>query len=153
MPKNISINYYSETKLNALLSKIFSDFIVDRKYKKVIVTCSDSPFITPELIANANNALEQFETLFISPSSDGGYSLIGLNKFVDVFSAVIMSTNNVLEHTLTLAISAHLNIHKSQVVDDIDTEEDIYAILPLLNDTCDQKGVIRKCLQDIIDYS
>lgn len=151
LPKDTRIHFFHEERLSNLLKTIFERLLVGEGYKKVIVTCSDSPFITPKLISDASKILYEDQTLFISPSSDGGYSLIGMNKFVDIFSPVTMSTSNVLQHTIELAKSAHFEIHTSAVVDDIDTKEDIHAVFPLLNDECDPKGIIMRQLKIIME--
>lgn len=144
------IIFYTGESLNVLLQKTFHDFLVKRKYKKVIVTCSDSPFVTTELVSIARHILDQANTLFISPASDGGYSLIGLNKYVDLFSNMTMSTNNVLESTLALAASAGLNIHSSGIVNDIDIVEDVYTALVTLNDASDPGGFIGRYLKNAV---
>ena len=151
LPKDTRIHFFHEERLSNLLETIFNRLLVSEGYKKVIVTCSDSPFITPKLISDAYKILNEDKTLFISPSSDGGYSLIGMNKFVDIFSPVTMSTSNVLQHTIELAKSEHLKIHTSAVVDDIDTEEDIHTVFSLLNDVYDPKGIITRQLKIIME--
>lgn len=145
-----NVIFYKEKSLGVLISNIFDDFILKKEYSKVLVMCSDSPFITPNLILEAYNALDKTNTLFISPSSDGGYSLVGLNKFVDIFSSVIMSTNKVLEETLEVAKFFSLSIHVSSIVDDIDTIEDIYKLRGKINNQHDPLGVIRKELSSIV---
>lgn len=152
-PKGVCSVFYKEKSLNFLLKEIFDDFLDKKGYKKALVMCSDSPFIVPSIITEAYNALDKKNTLFISPSSDGGYSLVGLNNSVDIFSSVVMSTNEVLKETLSLADSFGLNIHTSCLVDDIDTVEDIYKLTKDLNDECDPSGAIRRDLKSIIEMS
>lgn len=145
-----NVIFYKEKSLGILIRDIFYDFIIKKGYSKTLVICSDSPFIEPGLILEAYNALEKRNTLFISPSSDGGYSLVGLNKFVDVFSSIIMSTSKVLEETLEAAKSFRLSIYTSSTVDDIDTIEDIYKLREKINNHHDPSGVVRKELNSII---
>jgi len=146
---NSSIIFYKEKSLNFLLKRIFKDFIFEKNYNKVLVTCSDSPFITPNLIQEAYNVLENENSLFISPSSDGGYSLVGMNKFVDIFSSVVMSTDKVLNDTLKIAKLSDLKIFISNEVDDIDTIDDVYRLRNKITDKHDPLGLIRKELMTI----
>jgi len=142
--------FYKEKSLAVLLLKIFEDFMSNKGYAKVLVTCSDSPFITPDLVLRAYCDLENNNTLFISPSSDGGYSLVGLNKLIDIFSSVVMSTDKVLKDTIEVAKSHDLNICMSEIVDDIDNIQDVYRLNNKITDKHDPLGRVRREIEGII---
>ena len=50
-----------------------------QKYDQVIIVGSDCPFITPDYLVQAINALVDYSTVF-GPADDGGYVLLGLRE-------------------------------------------------------------------------
>jgi len=137
------------TSLNILIKNVFEQ-LKAKEYGKILVMCSDSPFITPELLISADEKLNNPKTLFISPSDDGGYSLIGLNNYVDIFSKITMSQNNVLSETLKLATKNGLNIELSSIINDIDTKEDLEKATRSLKKHEETKFITKKILKNYL---
>lgn len=56
-------------------------------YEKVLIVGSDIPGITHESLHESFTVLNTYDTTLI-PTGDGGYGLIGMNTFVDLFSGI-----------------------------------------------------------------
>jgi hypothetical protein len=70
-------------------------------YEKVLIIGSDCASLTSEIIQKAFDLLEQNDFV-IGPAMDGGYYLLGMNKFQpEVFQNIEWSTETVLQSTIT----------------------------------------------------
>lgn len=99
-------------------------------YAKTIVIGSDTPNITGTLI---NRACEQLDTtdIVIGPTVDGGYYLIGMKRLhTTLFSDIAWSTDQVCSQTLERARAADLTVSMLESMRDIDTLDDLQAVLP-----------------------
>jgi rSAM/selenodomain-associated transferase 1 len=90
----------------------------------VVLAATDSPQLTPERVAEAFAALKRHD-LVLGPTPDGGYYLVGMNRFEDVFSGVAMSTASVLKDMLTSARSRQLRVALLETEFDVDMAEDL----------------------------
>lgn len=94
-------------------------------FEKILIIGSDVPDINKELITNSLNELNKTDVV-ISPSDDGGYSLLGLkevNPFL--FQNIEWSSAKVLNQTLEAINYNRLSITKQQTLNDIDTKEEL----------------------------
>ena len=90
----------------------------------VVLAATDSPQLTPDRVAQAFAALERHD-LVLGPTPDGGYYLVGMNRYEDVLSGVVMSTAGVLEEVLLRASSRRLRVAHLETEFDVDTAEDL----------------------------
>jgi rSAM/selenodomain-associated transferase 1 len=91
----------------------------------VVIIGSDCPDLNEAIL---ESAFEQLKTcdLVIGPSEDGGYYLLGMNRFYEsLFRDVEWSTESVLTSTIDNATKIGLNITQLPVLNDIDTLEDL----------------------------
>src|SRR5260370_12349461 len=79
--------------LGARLLNVFK-WTHERQFERTIVTSSDSPQISREIVARAREALDEADVV-LGPAEDGGYYLIALRKPTDVFSNLPLSTGAV----------------------------------------------------------
>lgn len=114
-------------RMKQALSTVFS-----LGYQKVVLTGSDIPNLTAELITSA---FDQMSEVVLGPSPDGGYYLVGATETVNlapIFDAPITwGKNEVLTETLKL-------LRKYQVallepLEDMDHPADLQAIQSQLN--------------------
>lgn len=91
------------------------------EHKKVILIGSDCPDVTHETITQALNALDENDVV-IGPAMDGGYYLIGMNKYHNLFSEIDWSSEKVLDQTLKLATDLKVKLLDEKR--DIDTVDD-----------------------------
>lgn len=101
-------------------------------YEKKIVIGSDTPNITSDIVHQAIDALETSDVV-IGPAVDGGYYLIGMNKLHEsVFHDIPWSTDAVFAETCSRIESAGLTCYTLPAMRDIDTLEDLKAVMPEL---------------------
>lgn len=122
----IGFNFYSQSngdlgnKMKDAFSKVFT-----RGANKTIIIGSDLPGISKRLISKAFKELDKND-IIIGPSLDGGYYLLGMNKFYpELFDGISWSTEFVLEQTIVIAISLNLKIAQLKKLNDIDTIDDL----------------------------
>jgi glycosyltransferase A (GT-A) superfamily protein (DUF2064 family) len=60
---------------------------LSRDYDKIIIVGSDIPGITKGTIKQAFAALDDHDAVMV-PVADGGYGLIGMNGFIDIYSDI-----------------------------------------------------------------
>lgn len=97
---------------------------------RVLLTGSDLPEITPDVTAEAFAALDR-EGAALSPSDDGGYTLIGFSREAfarGVFDDIPWSTPDVLQATLAAFERAGQAVHLTAPVPDLDTPADLAAL-------------------------
>jgi rSAM/selenodomain-associated transferase 1 len=97
----------------------------DEGYRKIVIIGSDCPDITPALLQQAYEELENHD-LVIGPSADGGYYLIGMkNPHSELFLDVEWSTEHVLAQTIEKSKNLSLHLFLLPELNDIDTIEDL----------------------------
>ncbi|MCC5940532.1 MAG: TIGR04282 family arsenosugar biosynthesis glycosyltransferase [Balneolaceae bacterium] len=93
--------------------------------ERVVIIGSDCPEITSERIEKAFDLLASNE-LVIGPANDGGYYLLGINRFIpELFEDMPWSTPAVYGKTIEIAKSHQVSVEELPVLIDIDTEEDL----------------------------
>lgn len=101
-------------------------------YQKVILTGSDIPNLTAELIVSA---FDQMSEVVLGPSPDGGYYLVGATEKVNVapiFDAPITwGKSEVLTETLKLL--SKYQVVLLELLEDMDHPADLQAIQSQLN--------------------
>jgi rSAM/selenodomain-associated transferase 1 len=101
-------------------------------YEKKIVIGSDTPNITSDIIHHAVDALDTSDVV-IGPAVDGGYYLIGMNELHEsIFDGIPWSTDAVFIETCRRIESAGLTYDVLPEMRDIDTLEDLNAVMPEL---------------------
>jgi len=97
--------------------------------KSVVAIGTDCFDLTSNILTFAFTELE-IHHLSIGAATDGGYYLIGLNKFIpDVFQDIAWSTDIVFEQTLKIVKRLDLSIAFLPTLNDIDRPEDL-RLLP-----------------------
>ncbi|MGH7776928.1 MAG: TIGR04282 family arsenosugar biosynthesis glycosyltransferase [Candidatus Dormibacterales bacterium] len=104
-------------------SNLFRDCAVARE-GKVVLAATDSPQIRPARIEAAFTALDRND-LVLGPTLDGGYYLVGMGGFHDVFSCVDMGTASALGQVLARASSLNLSVALLDAEFDVDTAADL----------------------------
>lgn len=94
-------------------------------FGKAVIIGSDCPDLTEERIKTAFKSLEHSD-LVIGPSIDGGYYLLGMNRYQpELFSGIEWSESTVFESTIGKAKKIGLRISELPALNDIDTIEDL----------------------------
>lgn len=98
-------------------------------YKRAAVIGADIPSVRAENILRAFDSLNDSDAV-IGPSSDGGYWLIGMRKYIpDVFSISSWGNSSVLNETVKTLSAQSISYCKAETLDDIDTPEDINGFM------------------------
>lgn len=112
-------NNLGERMKNAL-REIFAD-----GYKRAAIIGADIPSVRAGNIARAFDLLNDSD-IVIGPSKDGGYWLIGMNKFVpDAFNVSSWGNSSVLSSTSENLTASNISYSLAETLQDIDTPEDI----------------------------
>lgn len=94
-------------------------------YEKVVIIGSDCADITIHHITKAFQALDTNDAV-IGPSKDGGYYLLGISKYnPEIFIGISWSTPEVFEQTVGSFDDQELSYSVLEVLNDIDTIEDL----------------------------
>ena len=103
----------------------------ERGEEKVVLTASDSPHLTVEVVAQAFDELDRNDLVF-GPTHDGGYYLIGMRGYHDVLYGVQMGTDAVLDEISARAGSIGLSVGLVETTFDIDEVEDLEYLRRLM---------------------
>ncbi len=104
------------------MSKAFERAFQD--YGKVVIIGSDCASLTGEIIERAFQLLDSFPFV-VGPATDGGYYLLGMNRFSPaVFKNIEWSTPQVLPKTLEIIESLGHSCSLLPELSDIDYQED-----------------------------
>jgi len=118
--------YYSSIKVQKgkdLGERLFNCFETELSdFDKVIVIGSDHPTISSSDILEAFSVLDSNDVV-IGPAEDGGYYLIGMKQFHDLFEGIAWSTSEVLKQTLEKCKDLNAGLLEKKF--DIDTSEDL----------------------------
>lgn len=96
----------------------------DDGYKRVVIIGSDCAELETDHIESAFNLLANNDAV-IGPADDGGYYLLGLNRYIpQVFEGINWSTNTVLQETKNKLKKTEHDFRQLNTLNDVDTEED-----------------------------
>ncbi len=123
LPKEFSIREQINGDLGWKMSQAF-DAVLNHG-ESVVMIGTDCPDLTPDLLHEAFDALQEND-LVLGPSEDGGYYLIGMNqKLPFLFEDMEWSTAEVLENTVNKANKNDVKVVQLRKLNDIDTESDL----------------------------
>jgi len=118
---------YSPQVGNTLGDRISNAFkeVFSSSADKTVIIGTDCLDITSENIKEALYLLDETEVV-LGPAEDGGYYLLGLNKYrPQIFQDIDWSTEHVLEQTVLRIVENSLNYSLLKTLKDIDTVDDI----------------------------
>lgn len=102
------------------------EYVLNEKYKRVILMGSDIPAVRYNHIIDAFRALYDNDVV-IGPTFDGGYYLLGMNNLYEsIFDDDIKwGGESVFQKTINIAKASNLKVAIAQKNRDIDTFEDL----------------------------
>ena len=118
---------------------------------RAVLVASDSPQLRRSLVDEAFALLERHEVV-LGPTTDGGYSLIGMRGFHDVLAGVAMSTSSVLCELEEAARTLGVRLALLEPIYDVDEVED-FERLRLDAATRDDLPATRAALESILEVS
>ncbi len=105
-------------RLDHALQYVFSE------QQPVLCIGSDSPHLPLNLLKMATTWLQDHDVVF-GPAQDGGYYLVAMNQFHDLFLGMPMSTHRLLASTLNRCWEKQLKVGLLPVLRDLDTWKDV----------------------------
>ncbi|GCF10262.1 TIGR04282 family arsenosugar biosynthesis glycosyltransferase [Dictyobacter arantiisoli] len=120
------------------------------QYKRTILIGSDTPHISRAVLVQAKQALDSADVV-LGPAEDGGYYLIAMQRPYDVFSAIPMSTELVLEMTIAKARQQHLKVTLLETLFDIDTQTDLLRLQQMLQENRELAPHTAACLDALTE--
>ena len=118
----------SKGSLGERLAHSFASSFTAR-LEHIIIVGSVCPFLTPEILANGFDLLQNHD-LVLGPAYDGGYYLIGLSKVEHLLWANIdWGTDKVLQQTIEIARKRGMTLALLPTLADIDRPEDLPNLL------------------------
>lgn len=113
--------------LGERISNVF-ERLFSAGYGKVVVIGSDSPDLPLRYIEDAFKALGRV-SLVLGPAKDGGYYLVGMNRFDErPFVDIPWSTSKVIDETLKRANSARISFELISLWHDYDSFDDLVLL-------------------------
>jgi uncharacterized protein len=120
--------------LAAGLTSVFAHFAEDHQ-RRVIAFNSDSPHLPRAVLQGAFEALAAHD-LAVGPTYDGGYYLIGANRYhPSLFIREGMGTGSALENLLSQARVLELSVGFTDPFYDIDVADDLIQLAAELEDS------------------
>ena len=96
--------------------------------QRVVLIGTDCPGLTTRRLTEACRELESHDAV-IHPTFDGGYALLGLNRFdASIFSGIEWSTASVAAATLGRIRALGWSCHLGETLQDIDEPSDLEAL-------------------------
>jgi rSAM/selenodomain-associated transferase 1 len=142
----VRILYQNEGNLTERQREFFRGAAA-RGEERVVLIASDSPHLTVEVVAQAFSELDRSDLVF-GPTYDGGYYLIGMRGWHDVFHDVPMSTDTVLGDIVAQAERGGLTVGWVETTFDVDEVDDIEHLRPLAKHRSDLVAT-RAALQEL----
>ncbi len=97
--------------------------------RRVVLHGTDIPGLTVRHLQESFEALKE-KDLVLGPSTDGGYWLIGLRRYVDLFQGIEWGSPTVLEKTVAEAQRQKVSCHLLEHLTDMDTSEAVRRWMP-----------------------
>jgi len=92
--------------------------------RRVVLVATDSPQLRRARVEEAFAALESNDVVF-GPTIDGGYYLVGMQRFHDIFAGATMSKASTLAEMMAQAVEQRLSVHLLEPEFDVDIEQDL----------------------------
>ena len=109
--------------LGQRMSNAFQEILA--AHDKAVIIGSDCPGIDSDILNEAFDALDRNDAV-IGPSEDGGYYLLGMNKWhSELFEDINWSTSEVLPSTLQVLRDLGSSVDTLHALEDIDTLDDL----------------------------
>ncbi|AUC86366.1 DUF2064 domain-containing protein [Polaribacter sp. ALD11] len=105
--------------------------IFDKGFKNVITIGNDTPHLKAQHLVDTLHRLEKND-LVLGPSKDGGFYLMGIKKThfnKETFIELPWQTNRLHKKIVNIATSKNLEIRFLELLNDIDSKEDIQFII------------------------
>ncbi|HEX8579357.1 MAG TPA: TIGR04282 family arsenosugar biosynthesis glycosyltransferase, partial [Allosphingosinicella sp.] len=100
------------------------------RQEPVLLIGADCPNLDRRRLSSAAEALATHDAV-IHPAVDGGYVLLGLNRFeASLFEAIAWSTNTVAAETLTRIEALGWSLDVRETLTDVDTPADLNSLSP-----------------------
>ena len=97
-------------------------------YDRILLIGTDAPALTTERLDAALDLLADYDAV-LTPAHDGGYALLGLNRFDRaLFSNMPWSTDRVAALTRARLAQAACTVHVTDAIADIDEPADLDAL-------------------------
>ncbi len=103
----------------------------DHGYARTVLMASDSPQLSVGIIDDAFAALDRHDVV-LGRVRDGGYYLIGMRGYVDILSAVLMSTSSAADGVVESAQALGLTVGETEPTFDIDEASDLDLLVAAL---------------------
>ena len=143
VPPEFSLHLQEGADLGEKMKNAF-DLMFKNRYKKVIIIGTDCPGINRNIILKSFTKLSQYNVV-TGPSNDGGYYLLGMNKFYPfLFDGIEWSSDQVLNRTIGIITQHKLKYFMLPKLIDIDTEEDLNKWMAVVNDKIEKKKNIKE---------
>lgn len=152
----LGYNYnYLPQKGDDLGEKMKNTFIdiFNEGYKKALIIGSDSPDLNKEIFDEAFFSLKEVDAV-IGSAFDGGYYLIGFNKnrfLPKIFDNILWSSSSVFQDTMKIFEKYYYNTHNLKKWRDIDTFDDLKALVEGKNTDFDNSKTIRFLKQNVFN--
>jgi rSAM/selenodomain-associated transferase 1 len=96
---------------------------------QIILIGTDCPFLTVDILDQGFKALQEY-SIVLGPAKDGGYYLIGLNRYIpNIFENIPWGTSEVFQKTLNCCETLNLSVSQLPQLSDIDRPEDLDSIV------------------------
>lgn len=146
IPSSFHLMEQTGINLGERMKKAMKD-IMKLGYKRAVIIGSDIPSVKTENIACAFDALNT-SNVVIGPSGDGGYWLVGMNKFVhEIFDIESWGNAEVLAATIRRLQSSGLTYEFIKTLQDIDTPDDIIEFLKM---NYDENSLVHTYLRTLV---
>ncbi len=120
----ITIRPQSMGDLGIRMEKAFQE-VMTRHQEAALIIGTDIPLLTEIIIEEAVSNLKESD-MVIGPSEDGGYYLLGMNKFTEIpFKGIHWSSDMVLQETKKKLDDAAISFTLTDTLSDIDSFLDI----------------------------
>lgn len=126
-PDGVAVRFQRGSDLGERLATAFGELLEDAD--RAVVIGTDCPDLAPDVIRAAFAALSD-ANLVLGPARDGGYYLIGLDRpSPDLFRGIHWGTGTVRAETLERAEGLRLRSRALELLDDLDTPEDLVRFI------------------------
>ena len=119
------ISLYNQHGINLGARMAHAATTVLARAEQLIIIGSDCPVMDKNYIDTALRALQSGSEVVIGPAEDGGYVLIGLNRFIpQVFENIAWGSDQVLQQTLAVIQHQAIQYQLLESLWDVDRLED-----------------------------